>query len=76
MKSFDPGQLRLARRNAKLTLREAAKSLFLSVSCLTEKENGRVRVFADELPAFARLYNVGVETFFVEKIDYDKTTVD
>lgn len=70
MKSFDPGQLRLARRNAKLTLREAAKSLFLSVSCLTEKENSRVRVFADELPAFAKLYNVSLENFFVEKINH------
>lgn len=70
MKIFDAGQLRLARRNAKLTLRDAAKLLFLSVSCLTEKENGRVRVFADELGAFARLYNVSVEDFFVKKIDH------
>ena len=69
MKSFDPGQLRLARRNAKLTLKDAAKLLFLSVSCLTEKENGRVRVFADELNAFAKLYNIDIETFFIEKFD-------
>lgn len=70
MKVFDYGQLRIARRNAKLTLKEAAKSLFLSASCLTEKENGRVRVFADELGAFAKLYNVSLEDFFVEKIDH------
>lgn len=69
MKIFDPGQLRIARRNVGLTLRDVAKSLFLSVSCVTEKENGNVRVFADELPAFSRLYNVSVENFFVEKID-------
>lgn len=70
MKVFDYGQLRIARRNAKLTLRDVAKSLFLSASCLTEKENGRVRVFADELGAFAKLYNVSLEDFFVEKIDH------
>ena len=70
MKIFDAGQLRIARRNAGLTLRDVAKSLFLSVSCVTEKENGRVRVFADELPVFAKLYNVSLENFFVEKIDH------
>ena len=69
MKIFDPGQLRIARRNAGLTLRDVPKSLFLSVSCVTEKENCNVRVFADELPSFSRLYNVGIENFFVEKID-------
>lgn len=69
MKIFDPGQLRIARRNAGLTLRDVAKSLFLSVSCVTEKENGNVRVFADELPSFSRLYKVSLENFFVEKID-------
>ena len=69
MKIFDPGQLRIARRNAGLTLRDVAKSLFLSVSCVTEKENGNVRVFADELPFFSRLYKVSLKNFFVEKID-------
>ena len=70
MKTFDPGQLRIARRNAGLTLREATKNLFLSVSCLADKENGYVRVFADELPAFASCYNVSLETFFVEQIEH------
>lgn len=70
MKIFDPGQIRIARRNAGLTLREAAKSLFLSVSCLADKENGEIRIFADEVPAFAKLYNVSLETFFVEKIEH------
>ena len=69
MKVFDPGQLRIARRNAKLTLREVANLLFLSVSSVASKENGIVRVFADELPAFSKLYNVSVENFFIEKID-------
>ena len=69
MKIFDAGQLRIARRNAKLTLREVANLLFLSVSSVASKENGIVRVFADELPAFSKLYNVSVENFFIEKID-------
>ena len=69
MKVFDAGQLRIARRNAKLTIREAAKLLFLSISSVASKENGIVRVFADELPAFAKLYNIDVETFFIEKVD-------
>ena len=69
MKIFEAGQLRIARRNAGLTLKDVAKSLFLSVSCVTEKENVNVRVFDDELPSFSRLYNVSVENFFVEKID-------
>lgn len=69
MKIFDPGQLRIARRNAGLTLKDVAKSLFLSASCVTAKENGFIRVFADELPAFARLYNISIKNFFIEKID-------
>ena len=70
MKVFDAGQLRIARRNAGLTLRDASKALFLSVTCVADKENGVVRVFADELPTFARLYNVSLEIFFVEKIEH------
>lgn len=69
MKIFDAGQLRQARRNAKLTLRDAAKSLFLSASGIVAKENGTVRVFADELTSFATLYGVSVENFFIEKVD-------
>lgn len=71
MKIFDAGQLRLARRNAGLTLRDAAKPLFLAASSIVAKENGSVRVFADELPAFANLYGVSLQTFFPEKIDKD-----
>ena len=37
---------------------------------LSDKENGVVRVFADELPAFASLYNVSLDKFFVEKIEH------
>ena len=69
MKIFDAGQLRIARRNAGFTLRDAAKSLHFSVSSIASKENGIVRVFADELPAFAKLYNVRLENFFIDKID-------
>ena len=69
MKVFDAGQLRLARRNANLSLRDAAKALHFSASCIASKENGTVRVFADELPAFSNLYNVSVENFFIEKFD-------
>ena len=70
MKIFDPGQLRISRRNAGLTLKDASKALFLSVTCVADKENGVVRVFADELPAFASLYNVSLDKFFVEKIEH------
>lgn len=69
MKIFDAGQLRLVRRHAKLTLRDAAKSLFLAASSIVAKENGNVRVFADELTSFAELYGVSVENFFIEKVD-------
>ena len=69
MKIFDSGQLRLARRHATLTLRDASKSLFLSASSIVAKENGTVRVFADELISFAELYGVNVENFFIEKDD-------
>jgi len=67
MKIFDAGQLRILRRNSGLTLRKAAKALNLSASCLADKENGCVRVFADELPDISRLFNVNIESFFVEK---------
>ena len=53
MKIFDAGQLRLARRH----------------SSIVAKENGTVRVFADELTSFAELYGVSVENFFIEKVD-------
>lgn len=69
MKIFDSGLLRIARRNAGFTLRDAAKSLHFSVSSIASKENGIVRVFADELPAFSNLYNFRLENFFIEKID-------
>lgn len=69
MKIFDSGQLRQARRHAKLTLRDASKSLFLTASSIVAKENGTVRVFADELTSFASLYGVNVENFFIEKVD-------
>ena len=69
MKIFDAGQLRQARRNAKLTLRDASKSLFLAASSIVAKENGTIRVFADELTSFAELYGVSVETFFIKKVD-------
>lgn len=69
MKVFNSGQLRIARRNAKLTLRDAAKALNFSASCIAGKENGIVRVFADELHTFAKIYNVSLENFFVEKFD-------
>ena len=71
MKIFDSGQLRQARRNAKLTLRDASKSLFLSASSIVAKENGIVRVFADELSTFAELYGVNVDYFFIEKKSSD-----
>lgn len=69
MKIFDAGQLRQARRNAKLTLRDASKSLFLAASSIVAKENGTVRIFADELTTFATLYGVNVDYFFIEKVD-------
>ena len=72
MKIFDAGQLRIARRSAGLTLRKAAKALNLSTSCLADKENGFVRVFADELPDISRLFNVSIESFFVEKINQEE----
>lgn len=67
MKIFDAGQLRQVRRNAKLTLRDASKFLFLAASSIVAKENGTVRVFADELTTFAELYGVTVDYFFIEK---------
>ena len=69
MKIFDAGQLRIARRNAGLTIREAANALFLSASSVANKENGVVKVFAEELPAFAQIYGVNLDLFFVEKLD-------
>lgn len=71
MKIFNSGQLRQARRHAKLTLRDASKSLFLSASSIVAKENGIVRVFADELSTFAELYGVNVDYFFIEKKSSD-----
>lgn len=69
MKVFDSGLLRIARRNSGFTLKEVADTLFISASCIAGKENGSIRVFADELPLFSKLYGVDIETFFANKLD-------
>ena len=68
MKKFDAGQLRLARRNAGLKIKDVADALHLAPSTIAAKENGSVRVGADELPAFANLYNVSYKKFFIDAV--------
>lgn len=68
MKKFDAGQLRLARRNAGLKIKDVAAVLHLAPSTIAAKENGSIRVGADELSAFAYLYGVSCEQFFVVPI--------
>ena len=67
MKKFDAGLLRLARRNAGLKIKDVADALHLSPSTIAAKENGSVRVGADELPVFANLYDVSLNSFFLER---------
>lgn len=67
MKKFDAGLLRLARRNAGLKIQDVADFLHLSPSTIAAKENGSVRVGADELPGFALLYGVSLNSFFIER---------
>ena len=66
---FNPGQLRLARRNNKLKLIDVANHLlFKTPASVANRENGLTSTTADDLAAFADLYNVPVQYFFYEKI--------
>lgn len=68
MQKFDAGLLRIARRTAGLKIKDVANALHLSPSTIAAKENGSVRVGADELPVFAHLYGVSCDYFFVVTI--------
>jgi len=68
MKKFDAGQLRLARCNAGLKIKDVAAVRHLAPSTIAAKENGYIRIGADELSAFACLYGVSCEQFFVVPI--------
>ena len=68
MIAFDPGQLRIVRRNIKprLKLKDVADRMrFKTAASVANRENGLTSTTADELAKFANLYNVDVKTFFI-----------
>lgn len=67
---FNPGQLRLARRNNKLKLIDVANHLlFKTPASVANRENGLTSTTADDLAAFANLYNVPVQYFFIDDVE-------
>ena len=65
---FDPGMLRQCRKKLKMKQVDVAREVCKSSGCVSRQENGEMRVSADDLAAYANLYDVGVDTFYKEKI--------
>ena len=63
---FDPGMLRQCRRKLKLKQADVATELCKSPGCISKQENGEMRVSADDLAAYANLYEINVDIFFRE----------
>lgn len=71
MINFDPGQLRIARRNVnpRLKLKHVADKMgFKTAASVANRENGLTSTTADELAEFANLYNVDVQNFFILRV--------
>ena len=68
MWTFDPGQLRLARRAAGYRLRDAAREAKIAASCISRRENGTANVSANELCMLSSLYGVSPRIFFVQTL--------
>ena len=65
---FDPGTLRQCRKKLKFKQSDVAMKICKAPGCISRQENGEMRVSADDLAAYANLYDVGVDTFYKEKI--------
>jgi len=56
--------IKAARVNKGLTRQEVADSLGISLRAYTRKENGEVRIYADEIVVLSKLLGVPVQNFF------------
>lgn len=65
---FDPGMLRQCRKKLKLKQVDVARELCKSPACIGRQENAEMRVSADDLAAYANLYDVNVDKFFKETL--------
>lgn len=68
MREFDYGQLRLLRRARKLKQADVAKVLCVTAATVSNMENGKVKVPAEDIMTLANFYEVDVGTFFKERL--------
>ncbi|SEA35860.1 Helix-turn-helix domain-containing protein [Selenomonas ruminantium] len=67
---FDPGTLRQCRKKLRLKQADVANKICKSAGCVSKQENGEMRVSADDLAAYANLYDVSIGSFYKETIEY------
>lgn len=70
-----PERLRQAREQAGLSQGQVARMLDMSRPTVSEIEAGNRRLRADEVPAFARLYDVSVTWLWEGKEEVDRSDV-
>ncbi|GIO63534.1 helix-turn-helix domain-containing protein [Paenibacillus cineris] len=56
--------VKAARVNKGLSQQEVANQMGLSLRAYQRKENGEVRIYADEIVALGRLFGIPVQNFF------------
>ncbi len=66
---FDLGALRQCRKKLRLKQSDVAAKICKSAGCVSKQENGEMRVSAEDLAAYANLYNVQVALFYKENYD-------
>lgn len=65
---FDPGMLRQYRRKLKLKQSDVAVKICKASGCVSKQENGEMRVSAEDLATYAKIYGVSISSFYKESI--------
>ena len=71
---FDYGRLRECRRVLRLKQKDVAAVLHCTAATVSNMENGKVRVPADDLAVLAELYKTKINEFYVERLNYNETS--
>lgn len=72
---FAPGMLRQCHKKNKLKQADVAKVLCKSPGCISKQENGDMRVSAEDLAAYADLYDVSVNLFYKETLQWQRNSM-
>ena len=66
---FDYGMLRACRRAIQLKQSDVAQVLHCTAATISNIENGKVQLKADDLACLAELYQQNVNDFYVERLE-------